>query len=45
MSAKLVSVGSFHLPTTVQCQECARVFDLRRVVDSEEWHYGHDCEG
>lgn len=39
-----VNVGGFRLPVTVSCEECGRVFDLRLVADSEEWHYGHDCE-
>ena len=32
-------------PTFVSCRECGRVFDLRTSIDSDEWHYGHDCEG
>lgn len=28
-----------------QCVECGRVFDLLDEIDSEEWAYGHDCEG
>ena len=27
-----------------QCPECKRVFDLSDPEDSEEFHYGHDCE-
>lgn len=27
-----------------KCVECGRVFDLFDEDDSNEWHYGHDCE-
>ena len=27
------------------CAECERIFDLTDEVDSQEWYYGHDCEG
>ena len=27
-----------------KCPECEREFDLRNEEESEEWHYGHDCE-
>lgn len=29
---------------SARCPECGRVFDLLDETDSEEWHYGHDCE-
>jgi hypothetical protein len=27
-----------------KCCECNREFDLFDERDSDEWHYGHDCE-
>jgi len=33
-----------NIPTTAQCRECARRFDLLDETDAEEWYYGHDCE-
>jgi hypothetical protein len=27
------------------CVECNRVFDMTDKVDSNEWSFGHDCEG
>jgi hypothetical protein len=26
------------------CYECDREFDLHDETDTQEWHYGHDCE-
>lgn len=26
------------------CTECGRIFDLTDTDDSNEYHYGHDCE-
>ena len=28
-----------------KCIECGRIFDLAVEQDSEEFYYGHDCEG
>lgn len=36
MSAKIMSL---------KCVECARIFDLTNESDSQEWYFGHDCEG
>ena len=27
------------------CEECGRVFDMLDEDESQEWFYGHDCEG
>lgn len=27
------------------CVECRRVFNMTDETDTEEWFYGHDCEG
>jgi len=32
------------LATRATCDECGRTFDLMDEVESNEWHYGHDCE-
>lgn len=28
----------------VTCPECARVFDMEKTSDADEWACGHDCE-
>lgn len=32
------------IETKITCPECKRVFDLLDEDDTDEWHYGHDCD-
>lgn len=37
-------MSGINIPTAFTCVECGRVFDMFDEIDTEEWHYGHDCE-
>lgn len=46
MNPTLISVRHTHKIGFMEatCTECGRIFDLTDTDDSNEYHYGHDCE-